>query len=192
MKHFIHLLVILPILVISLVIIYSAPTYANTYLEDTSEITVTENGSYTIIDGVTEGDLTLTKKGTSTEVPAHVILVKPYAKAKFKPIIPGYYTEGSTAAERATKADSWDRTSWSVTSLSKMVVQYESAADTEAGSVVAAINGDFGISTPANGVVPRGSVILEGNKELVHPAAAESPLWCCFYLTKWFRVWSGE
>ena len=173
MKHFIHLLVILPILVISLVIIYSAPTYANTYLEDTSEITVTENGSYTIIDGVTEGDLTLTKKGTSTEVPAHVILVKPYAKAKFKPIIPGYYTEGSTAAERATKADSWDRTSWSVTSLSKMVVQYESAADTEAGSVVAAINGDFGISTPANGVVPRGSVILEGNKELVHPAAAD-------------------
>ncbi len=170
MKHLKHILRLFPVLVMAFMIICVVPSYANTYLENTDDLTVTENSSYTIISGVTEGDLTLTKR-SGEAVKAHVILVKPNAKAKFKAITPGYYTSGSTKASRAAAAENWSDSSWSTKSLTKMAAEYESASDTASGSVIAGINGDFGISTD-NGVVPRGSFILEGNKEMAHSSAA--------------------
>ena len=121
-KHFKHILLILPILAVSMMILYGTPAYANTYLENTDDITVTENNSYTIINGVTEGDLTLTKSGGST-AKAHVVLVKANAKAKFKAATPGYYSAGSTKTSRAAKAEAWTDSDWQVKSLTKKQLQ---------------------------------------------------------------------
>ena len=130
------------------------------YLSSSSEagITVKTNAEYTVIDGVKEADVTLTKSGGST-VKAHVLLVKPWAKASFKPIVPGYYTEGSTKATRTEKAKSWKDSDWDQLGVTNMIKEYNSAADTADEPVIAAINGAFSQGSGA----PRGPVILEGN-----------------------------
>ena len=164
-KHLKNLLFILPVLLLACMLLYGTTTYANTYLESTENITVREDNSYNLTEGVSEGDLTLMKTGGSA-VKAHVVLIKAGAKAKIVPAVPDYYTEGSTKSTRAAKAASWGASDWSFRGVTNMVRDYESASDTS-GSVVAAINGDFG-----SGSYPRGSCILEGNKEMVPPGVA--------------------
>lgn len=125
-------------------------------------ITVTGSTGYTLMDGVREGDVTL-KKSNGSYVGAHVVLVKANAKASFKPVIPNYYTSGSTKSQRVDKSANWS--SWGLNGVTNMVRQYQSAADTS-GTVLAAINGDFGV-----GSKPRGSIIMEGGSEINASAA---------------------
>ena len=68
----------------------------------------------------------------------------------------GYYTEGSTAQQRANAAGGLD---WGFQSTTKQAAAYEAAADTE-GTVVMATNGDyFNMGTGE----PLGYLVMEGN-----------------------------
>ncbi|MBR3785453.1 MAG: InlB B-repeat-containing protein [Firmicutes bacterium] len=129
------------------------------FLSSTDDITVISSTAHDIIYGVREGELVL-QKSNGGKVKAHVILVKPYAKAKFKAITPGYYKSGSTKATRTAAGYSF---TWGLRSVSGMVSEYNSAADTGANPVLAAVNGDFFV-----GSSPRGSVIMEG-REYIGP-----------------------
>ena len=127
-------------------------------IESISGLTVSEDHLYTIIEGVTEGEYTLTKTGGTT-VKAYVVLVKAGASAKFVATVPNYYTSGSTATSRATLASNWTDASWGRLGVTSLVNQYQSASDTS--NVYVGINGDFTVNDK-----PRGSVILEGHQEL--------------------------
>lgn len=171
MKHLKNTLLILPVFILVMMIAGISSAYAQSteFLNDTGDITVTQNGSYNLIDGVKEGDLTLTKSDGTT-ARAHVVLVKANAKASFKPMIPGYYTEGSTKASRKAKAEAWSDSDWKpAVSLSKMTAEYKKANEVPV-RVLAAINGDIGKSV-SGGQAPSGSVILEGNKEIARSNA---------------------
>lgn len=174
MKKFIkHLSLIAPVLLLAVMILGGGKAFAasSEYLSSTDDIQITGETVSEIIQGVTEATVELTKSD-GTKVTAHVLLVKPDAKARFKAIVPGYYTEGSTKATRNAKAAAWKDSDWSVLGLSNMVKEYESAADTADTPVIAAINGDFGINY-ASGNAPRGSVVLEG-KGVAHSTESVS------------------
>ena len=92
MKRIKRLLLWLPIVAISLIIAGSSPVSAaqyGDYLSGNSDISVKLDEEYKVIDGVYEAEMTLTKAGGTT-VKAHVLLVKPYAKARCKPVVPNY------------------------------------------------------------------------------------------------------
>ena len=157
-----HLSLITPVLLLSIVLLGGGKAFAASggFLSNTDDIQITGETTHEVIQGVTEATVELTKSD-GTKVTAHVLLVEPDAKARFKAIVPGYYTAGSTKADRTAKAKTWKDSDWSVLGLSNMVREYESAADTADNPVIAAINGDFGINY-ASGNAPRGSVVLEG------------------------------
>ena len=157
-----HLLLITPALLLVIMLIGGGRSFAASgeFLSNTDDIQITGETVDEIIQGVKEATVELTKSDGS-KVTAHVLLVEPDAKARFKAITPGFYTAGSTKETRAAKAAAWKDSDWSVLGLSNMVKEYESAADTADYPVIAAINGDFGINY-ASGNAPRGSVVLEG------------------------------
>ena len=176
MKHLKRFKILIPLMVMICMLFAGADTasaaeYGN-YLSSTSDLTVQLVDEHKIIDGVYEAEITLVKT-SGTKVKAHVLLVKPNAKAKFKPVIPGYYTEGSTKATRTQKAKAWTDSSFSLTGVTNMIKQYESSE----GSlpVIAAVSGDFSNhpnNTPnGTATAPRGTVIMEGNS-IAHSATA--------------------
>jgi len=170
MKRIKRLLLWLPIVAISLIIAGSSPVSAaqyGDYLSGNSDISVKLDEEYKVIDGVYEAEMTLTKAGGTT-VKAHVLLVKPYAKASFKPVVPNYYTSGSTKESRAKTAEEWTDSKWDQLGLTNMIGQYNSAADTADEPVIAAINGNFSLGSGA----PRGPIVMEGNW-MMHSDAAE-------------------
>lgn len=170
MKRIKRLLIWLPIMAIALIIAGSSPVSAaqyGDYLSGNSDISVKLDKEHKVIDGVYEAEMTLTKAGGTT-VKAHVLLVKSYAKASFKPIVPNYYTSGSTKESRAETAAAWTDSKWDQLGLTNMIEQYNSAADTEGEPVIAAINGNFSLGSGA----PRGPLVLEGNW-MMHSDAAE-------------------
>jgi len=153
------LTILLPLVALCMMILGTSPVSAASteFLSGTSDISIYSSTGYTLMDGVREGEVTL-KKSSGSTVKAHVVLVKANAKASFKPVIPNYYTSGSTKSQRVARSANWS--SWGLTGVTNMVRQYQSAADTNK-TVLAAINGDFGI-----GNKPRGSIIMEGGSEI--------------------------
>lgn len=155
-----HLSLVIPVLFAAIMLLGGSKAFAVDYLSNTGDIETSVKNEYTVIDGVHEADVDL-KKSDGSVVKAHVLLVEPNAKARFKAITPGYYTAGSTKATRTAKAKVWKDSDWGVLGLTNMVKQYESAADTASTPVIAAINGDFGMNY-SSGNAPRGSMVLEG------------------------------
>ena len=165
MKHLKRFKILIPLMVMICMLFAGADTAsaatANNFLKGTDTLKiVSKDAEYTIIDGVYEAEYTINNTKLGGNVKVHVLLVKPDAKASFKPVIPGYYKEGQTAADR--KAMSWSDSSFKTGGLTSMIKEYQSAGD--ATRVLAAINGDFpnSITAGGNGKAPRGSVVIDG------------------------------
>lgn len=174
MKSIKKLTILLPLFVVCLMIFGASPASAasNEFLSSSSDagITITDSwGTNLSSDGlIREGEVTL-KKSNGTYVGAHVVLVKANAKAKFKPVTPGYYSSGSSKSARNANSKNWSN--WKLNGVTNMVREYQNAGGikgTTQATVYAAINGDFGI-----GVKPRGSLIMEGGSEMNTSSAYE-------------------
>lgn len=136
----------------------SAATVTENFLTDSETIKIVSvEEQHEIIDGVYEATIILKNTKTGNEnIKTHVLLVKPYAKASFKPVIPGYYTKvpGGTAEDR--RAMEWGDSDFREGGVTSMVKEYQSAGD--AKPVLAAFNGSFSNKKGA----PESRVIIDG------------------------------
>lgn len=181
MKHLKRFKILIPLMVMICMLFAGADTASaadttKNFLNSSSTVEVDSIiEQHTIIEGVYEATITLNNKTSGKSgIKAHVLLIKPDAKASFKVALPGYYTEGSTAEQRKTKA--WSDSDFKNLGVTNMIKEYQKAGD--AKRVLAAINGDFSNATAlsGNGNAPRGSVIIDG-VERTHGINATDEFW---------------
>jgi len=163
MKHLKRFKILIPLMVMICMLFadtdaVSAAAVTENFLSETDTIKiVSKDEQHEIIEGVYEAEITLknTKTG-SDNIKAHVLLVKPNAKASFKPVIPGYYTKVTKGTADDRKAMEWNDSDFHEAGVTQMVNEYKSAGD--AKPVLAAFNGSFSNGRKA----PESKVIIDG------------------------------
>lgn len=121
--------------------------------------TLISQTDYLLMDGVTESTLILNNTN-GEQVIAHVNRISPDAQITMKASYGGYYTEGSTPAERAETVKSLE---FNRTTTSSQAAAYEAATG---GRVAIASNAN--VLTEEG--IPRGYVIMEGNVFRAEPS----------------------
>lgn len=120
---------------------------------------------YQIASGVTESDILLNDASGNNQVAGYMMTAQP-GKVTFKASYKGYYTEGSTAASRAEKADDL---MWGMQKTTDQAKAYEAATGEK---VIFATNADYyNMQT----LQPLGYLVMEGNLIQVNNGGAQEP-----------------
>lgn len=111
-----------------------------------------------IANGVTY-DKIVVRNGNNQQAIGYMTEIDLTKNVTLKATYDGYYTEGSTRADRVTNAQTIRNGQWSMKETTKLAADYSKIAD-PAGTVVMATNGDyFNMGTGE----PTGYLIMEGN-----------------------------
>ena len=121
---------------------------------------------YPITTGVTETQILLNNAEGSDQVACYMMTAKPNAQISFKASYHGYYTEGSTPASRAEKANNL---TWGMDRTTDQAANYEKATGDK---VIFATNGDYYNMQTAQ---PLGYLVMEGNVVQTGNGQAEEP-----------------
>ena len=121
-------------------------------------VSETSRTDYTLMDGVTESTVYVTDS-EGVNLQAHILRVQSGAEVSFKATTKGYYSSGSTAKTRASKAKKWTSKSWGFKTLKNLAKDYNNSKDA-VGTVIAATNGDF---YDKEKLKPLGTLVVEGN-----------------------------
>ena len=111
-----------------------------------------------IANGVSYSKLVMRNKNNQQAI-GYMTEIDLTKNVKLKATYDGYYTAGSTAAERVANAQTISKGQWSMEKTTKLSADYSTIAD-PAGTVVMATNADF--FNMATGE-PMGYLIMEGN-----------------------------
>ena len=113
---------------------------------------------HAIANGVTY-DKIVVRNGNNQQAIGYMTEIDLTKNVTLKATYDGYYTEGSTRADRVTNAQTIRNGQWSMKETTKLAADYSTIAD-PAGTVVMATNGDyFNMGTGE----PTGYLIMEGN-----------------------------
>ena len=111
-----------------------------------------------IANGVTYDKIVMRNKNNQQAI-GYMTEIDLTKNVKLKATYDGYYTAGSTAADRVTNAQTIRSGQWSMKETTKLAEDYSTIAD-PAGTVVMATNGDyFNMGTGE----PTGYLVMEGN-----------------------------
>ena len=111
-----------------------------------------------IANGVSYSKLVMRNKNNQQAI-GYMTEIDLTKNVKLKATYDGYYTAGSTAAERVTNAQTIRSGQWSMKETTRLAEDYSTIAD-PAGTVVMATNGDyFNMGTGE----PTGYLVMEGN-----------------------------
>ena len=111
-----------------------------------------------IANGVSYSKLVMRNKNNQQAI-GYLTEIDLTKSVKLKATYDGYYTAGSTAADRVTNAQTIRSGQWSMKETTKLAEDYSTIAD-PAGTVVMATNGDyFNMGTGE----PTGYLVMEGN-----------------------------
>ena len=121
-------------------------------------LTPVQQTHHAIANGVTYDKIALRNKNKQ-QVIGYMTEIDLSKNVTLKATYSGYYTAGSTAADRVTNAQTIAKGQWSMSETTKLAANYSKIAD-PAGTVVMATNGDyFNLGTGE----PTGYLIMEGN-----------------------------
>ena len=118
-----------------------------------------------IANGVSYSKLVMRNKNNQQAI-GYLTEIDLTKNVKLKATYDGYYTAGSTAADRVTNAQTIRSGQWSMKETTKLAEDYSMIAD-PAGTVVMATNGDYfnmGTGEPTGYLVMEGNVIKEANE----------------------------
>ena len=118
-----------------------------------------------IANGVTYDKIVMRNKNNQQAI-GYMTEIDLTKNVKLKATYDGYYTAGSTAADRVTNAQTIRSGQWSMKETTKLAEDYSTIAD-PAGTVVMATNGDYfnmGTGEPTGYLVMEGNVIKEANE----------------------------
>ena len=121
---------------------------------------------YPITSGVTESQILLNNAEGNDQVACFMMTAKPQAQISFKASYHGYYTEGSTPASRAEKAENL---TWGMDRTTDQAANYEKATGDK---VIFATNGDYYNMQTAQ---PLGYLVMEGNVVQTDNGLAQEP-----------------
>lgn len=120
---------------------------------------------HAIANGVTY-DKIVVRNGNNQQAIGYMTEIDLTKNVKLKATYDGYYTAGSTAADRVTNAQTIRNGQWSMKETTKLAADYSTIADAE-GPVVMATNGDYfnmGTGEPTGYLIMEGNVIKEANE----------------------------
>lgn len=121
-------------------------------------LTPVQQTHHAIANGVTYDKIAMRNKNKQ-QVIGYMTEIDLTKNVTLKATYSGYYTAGSTAADRVTNAQTIAKGQWSMSETTKLAANYSTIAD-PAGTVVMATNGDyFNLGTGE----PSGYLIMEGN-----------------------------
>ena len=121
-------------------------------------LTPVQQTHHAIANGVTY-DKIVVRNGNKQQAIGYMTEIDLTKNVTLKATYDGYYTEGSTRADRVTNAQTIRNGQWSMKETTKLAADYSTIAD-PAGTVVMATNGDyFNMGTGE----PTGYLIMEGN-----------------------------
>ena len=121
-------------------------------------LTPVQQTHHAIANGVTY-DKIVVRNGNNQQAIGYMTEIDLTKNVKLKATYDGYYTAGSTAADRIGNAQTIAKGQWSMKETTKLAEDYSKIAD-PAGTVVMATNGDyFNMGTGE----PTGFLIMEGN-----------------------------
>ena len=118
-----------------------------------------------IANGVSYSKLVMRNKNNQQAI-GYMTEIDLTKNVKLKATYDGYYTPGSTEADRVTNAQTIRSGQWSMKETTKLAEDYSTIAD-PAGTVVMATNGDYfnmGTGEPTGYLVMEGNVIKEANE----------------------------
>ena len=134
----------------------SAVTLGNAAVE--AGLTLVQQTHHAIANGVTYDKIAMRNKNKQ-QVIGYMTEIDLTKNVTLKATYSGYYTAGSTKADRVTNAQTIAKGQWSMSETTKLAANYSTIAD-PAGTVVMATNGDyFNLGTGE----PTGYLIMEGN-----------------------------
>lgn len=120
---------------------------------------------HAIANGVSYSKLVMRNKNNQQAI-GYLTEIDLSQNVTLKATYDGYYTSGSTAADRVTNAQTIRSGQWSMKETTKLAADYSTIADA-AGTVVMATNGDYfnmGTGEPTGYLVMEGNVIKEANE----------------------------
>ena len=121
-------------------------------------LTPVQQTHHAIANGVTYDKIAMRNKNKQ-QVIGYMTEIDLTKNVTLKATYSGYYTAGSTKADRVTNAQTIAKGQWSMSETTKLAANYSTIAD-PAGTVVMATNGDyFNLGTGE----PTGYLIMEGN-----------------------------
>lgn len=121
-------------------------------------LTAVSQTHHAIANGVTYDKIVMRNKNNQQAI-GYMTEIDLTKNVKLKATYDGYYTSGSTKAERVSNAQTIRAGQWSMKETTKLAADYSRIADQE-GTVVMATNGDyFNMGTGE----PTGYLVMEGN-----------------------------
>ena len=118
-----------------------------------------------IANGVSYSKLVMRNKNNQQAI-GYMTEIDLTKNVKLKATYDGYYTPGSTEADRVANAQKISKGQWSMRETTRLAADYGKIADPE-GTVVMATNGDYfnmGTGEPTGYLVMEGNVIKEANE----------------------------
>ena len=130
-----------------------------------ADLTPVSQTHHAIANGVTY-DKIVVRNGNNQQAIGYMTEIDLTKNVKLKATYDGYYTAGSTAADRIGNAQTIAKGQWSMKETTRLAKDYSTIADAE-GPVVMATNGDYfnmGTGEPTGYLIMEGNVIKEANE----------------------------